>query len=31
MNMEHAERQDWVDEVVRINTHVGTGAAVEEE
>jgi hypothetical protein len=30
MNMEHAERQEWVDEVARINTHLNQmGAPVE--
>jgi hypothetical protein len=29
--MEHAERQDWVNEVVRINTDLGAGTVTEEE
>ena len=30
MHMEHAERQDWVNEVVRINTDLGADAVAEE-
>ena len=30
MNMEHAERQEWVEEVVRINTRLNEGGVVEE-
>ena len=30
MEMEHAERQEWVDEVARINTRINQMGAVEE-
>jgi hypothetical protein len=30
MNMEHAERQEWVDEVARINIHLNQRGAPAE-
>ena len=30
MHMEHAERQEWVDEVARINTRINQASAVQE-
>jgi hypothetical protein len=30
MNMEHTERQQWVDQVVHINTRLTATATVEE-
>jgi hypothetical protein len=30
MHMEHAERQAWVDEVVRINARLNEGSVAQE-